>query len=543
MGRRRDTNPIANLSSTMAEAFDELRSEWRIGSTSRYMPRPGGVSTNGSNADWHWRDPNRYFLAVERARHWDRNNLVVAQGVDRLVDNVLGERGPELTPKTPDEELNKDLRARFYEWADDATLCDVEARQDFWQLSWLAFRNMIIDGDVLGVGLSSGELQTFENHRLKTPTGTKKNVIQGILLSDVGKPLEYWVTKNDIGVRDAVKLVSAMSQLAARDADGTPLVFHAMVPRRLSQHRGVTPLAPCADAVPMHDDLQFATMIKAKVASCWAIIEEVDANAPAPPKLGGAGDTDKLGSRSTAEREDGESDVLEQIAPGMRIRGRRGVKYQGFSPNIPSDSFFDHALLLLTFISINLGIPLAVLLLDGKLAGNFSSWRGAIEQARQSFRRLQRKYGSCWFSQIYRWKVAQFIAEDNLLQKMLKKHGKQIFSHDWQSPAWEYIQPQQDAQADLMKLAGCLDSMTAIHAKRNRNWGDVSSEITVDNAMLIRKAHVQAQLLNTELGLLGTPHELTWRDVAALPLPQGVTMQFGQPQNEPAPEPARGKAA
>ncbi len=543
MARRRDTNPIANLSSTMAEAVEDLRAEWRIGSTSRYLPRPAGVSSNGSNADWHWRDPNRYFLAVERARHWDRNNLVVGQGITRLVDNVLGERGPELTPKTPDEELNKDLRARFYDWADDAALCDVEARQDFWQLSWLAFRNMIVDGDVLAVGLDSGELQTFENHRLKTPTGTKKNVIQGILLSDVGKPLEYWVTKNDIGVRDAVKLVSAMQTLSARDSDGTPLVFHAMAPTRLSQHRGVTPLAPCADAVPMHDDLQFATMIKAKVASCWAIIEEVDANAPAPPKLGSAGDTDKLGGRSTAERDDGESDVLEQIAPGMRIRGRRGVKYQGFSPNIPSDSFFDHALLLLAFISINLGLPLAVLLLDGKLAGNFSSWRGAIEQARQSFRRLQRKYASCWFAQIYRWKVAQFIAEDNHLQTMLKKHGKQIFTHEWQSPAWEYIQPQQDAASDLMKLAGCLDSMTAIHAKRNRNWGDVSSEITIDNAMLIRKAHVQAQLLNKELGLTGTPHELTWRDVAALPLPQGVTMQFGQPQNEPAPATAGGNAA
>lgn len=539
MPRRKSENPIANLSSTMAEAFDELRAEWRIGTTSRYLPRPGGVAVNGSNADWHWRDPNRYFLAVERARHWDRNNLVVGQGIDRLVDNVLGERGPELTPKTPDEGLSTDLRVRFYDWADDAAACDIEGRHDFWQTSWLAFRNMIVDGDVIGSGLASGELQTFENHRMKTPSGTRKNVVQGILLSDVGKPLEYWLTKNDIGVLDAVKLVSAMTQLSARDPDGTPLVFHAMVPRRLSQHRGVTPLAPVADALPMHDDLQFATMVKAKVAACWAILEEVSADAPSVPKLGSAGDTDKLGSRSTALREDGEQDVMEQIAPGMRIRGRKGVKYTGFTPNIPSAEFFDHALLLLTFISINLGIPLAVLLLDGKLAGNFSSWRGAIEQARQSFRRLQRKFASCWFSQIYRWKVAQFIAGDQLLGRMFKKHGKQIFGHDWQSPAWEYIQPQQDAQADLMKLAGCLDSMSSVHAKRNRNWSDVCKEIPRDNGMLIEHAQAEADRLNLKLGFTGA-RELTWRDVAALPLPQGVTFQLGQSAQQ---EPAGGNAA
>ena len=488
----------------------------------------------GSNADWHWRDEQRYFLGMERAQSWDRNNMVIPQGVDRLCDNVLGEEGPQLNPQTPDKGVNKEVKERFYGWADTPALCDFDGVSDFWQMSWLNFRHITVCGDTVTLPLVDGSLQLNEGHRCRTPSNTKQNVVLGVQLSPEGKRQQYWLTKQDVGINARVRLVSDMAKYDAFDADGEPNVFHCMLPRRKSQTRGVSAFAlrrrdRHARRHPVRHDGQ------GEFASAFAIIRELSGdNQVGVPGRGAANDKSQTGERTVNTRADGSRETLENIGPGMDVRGLPGETIKGFAPNIPNAEFFPHVTLILTFIAINLNLPVCVLLLDPSNT-NFSGYRGAIDQARQTFRRLQKWYGASWFSPVYRWKLRQFIAEDPALARALEKHGANLFKHAWQSPGWDYIQPLQDAQADVLQVSTSLTSQRRRCAKRNMDWGDLSSEVVNDTRLLMAKAMRTAKQLNDKFGLEGTDR-VNWREIITRPLPQGMSIAIAtQPQQDNAP--------
>jgi capsid protein len=360
---------------------------------------------------------------------------------------------------------------------------------------------------------------------MKTPTGTRKNLVLGVLLSDLSKPLEYWVTKDDVGALSTIKLVGDMQRIPARDADGFRNAFHPRMRRRLSQTRGVTPLAPATDMIGIHDDLQFATLVKAQIAACFAIIREMNSDGkskPTTPPRGAAGDT-QLGLRENEMRVDGTSDKTEQIGPGMDIRGREGEKITGFAPGIPNPEFFPHATMVLTFISINLGLPLAVLLLDPSKT-NFSGWRGAVDQARQGFRRLQKSFSDQWFTPIYHWKLRQFAADDRKFARFMEELGTNAFKHEWQSPGWDYIQPVQDAQADHYQVSHLLTSPRRAAGKRNLVKAQIDKETAEDNAQSLAVFMDAAAKFNDERKLTGTDKEVPWQYFMRLPLPDQVSM-------------------
>lgn len=520
---RRSDNPLIELGASFHDAYREVQASYRIGEVGRFTPRPKGIQATGSNADWHWQG-NKYYLAIERARDWQRNNLVVGAGIERVTDNVMGEEGPIVNPTTRDKDFNAAAKEKFDHWADSPEECDITGEDDFWEMSRLAFSSCLTDGDHLGVPLLEGQLQTFEAHRLKTPSSTKKNVVLGVELNNVNRPLKYWVTRDDVGVLNTIKLVGDMVQLPARDENGFKNVFHPRMRRRSSQTRGVTPLAPATDMIGIHDDLQFATLVKAQIAACFAIIREMDTadKKPVVPPRGAAGDT-QLGEREVQNRFDGSTEKLESIGPGMDIRSRDGEKIKGFAPGIPNPEFFPHATMVLTFISINLGLPLAVLLLDPTKT-NFSGWRGAVDQARQGFRRLQKWFAAKWFTPIYEWKLRQFAADDATFRRFMEELGADAFKHEWQSPGWDYIQPVQDGQADHYQVSHLLTSPRRAAAKRNLVKAQIDKETAEDNANSLGVFMDMAQKFNDERKLTGTDKEVPWQYFMRLPLPDNVSM-------------------
>lgn len=528
MTRRRNQAEMPDLPRNMREAWAELRNDYAAGTNSRFRPQPTGVSSMGSGADYHYRNESNYLRMIERSRFFDRNNLVVGQGVNRLVANVLQD-GFTLDVKTPDDKLNEDLTARWNAEAGDAEASDLEGEKTFFDLERLLLRAAIVDGDVLCLPeAESGAIQHVEGHRLRTPSGTKRNVVLGILLDELGRRKEYWLTKQDLDPLASLSRVSDIRAYPARDAEGHRQVFHIYEPKRLSQRRGVTAFAPIVDAVGMHDDLQFAHLVKAQVAACFAILEEFDISVKR------AGNT-VLGNTSTETLGDGGVRQIEGLGPGMRISGHPGSKLVGFSPNIPNAEFFDHALLILTFIAINLDLPVAVLLLDPSNT-NFSGWRGAMDQARIRFRQIQRTFRSQFHTPVYRWKVRRWISEDRPLQKMFETHGEAIFGHEWHLPTWPYIEPNKDASADDLRLSRCLTSRRRIQAERGRDEADVAKEIVADNGELIRLAKKEAEKLNKEFP--DDDAKITWQHVLQ---PCGAAAMPITDPNMPEPPAAKAK--
>ena len=500
---------------TMAAAFAELRNDYTASKQTRFRRKRAGVTGIGRSADYHYRLETDFLRMMETARDIDRNDVVVGQGLDRVVANVVQD-GFTPDPDTGDEKVDNELKSRWRDFAESPNNCHAAGKFTFNDLERLALRHTLVDGDIFGLPLEDGTIDTVEAHRCRTPRNTTRNVCHGVLLNKRGGPSQYWFTKNELDPNRSFNKVSDVDQRRAFDEMGFPEVIHLFNPQRVSQSRGVTSLARIVDTTSMHDDIEFAKLVQQQLVSCWGLIHKTDAVAG------------QSGPRTTETHSDGSTQYIEGVSPGMLKRIGLDEEMQAFTANVPSQEFFSHAKLILTFIAVNLGIPLAVLLLDPSQT-NFSGWRGAIDQARTGFRQIQGWMSRRWHRPIWRWKVRQWMSEDSDLARLNMSGTVDMYRHKWKLPAWDYIEPTKDAAADLLQQRNGLNSPRRIQAKRGREWSDVAREIVEDNALAIKLACERAAVLTTECGV-----EIHWREVLSLPTPDGVNVTIG---SEPPPEP------
>ena len=483
MSRRRIKH---ELPPNVALAFGELKSDYNAARTSRTRKRLVGVSSMGSGADYHVRSEVANLRMMEQAREFDRNDVIVGQGITRLIDSVL-QKGIRLDPKTGDAELDANLSKRWKEWTGKPELCDAAKEHSFAWLARLAMRGMIVDGDSFALPLTTGSVELVEAHRVRRSRRTEKNVVHGILLSEQRERLECWITKEDLNPNAPGPTLAGIRRVPMRNSRGERQVLQVYNSRRVSQTRGVTALAPTVDMIGMHDDIQFATLVKTQVASCFAIFHEFADGTVSTPAA-------QTGEREEETRGDGSTRTVEGISPGMKVQGLPGETLKGFSPNIPNPEFFPHAMLILTFIAINLNMPVHMLLLDPSKT-NFSGWRGAMDLARVGFRELQALMIEKFHEPIYLWKVRQWITEDAKLQAALGR-DVDIFGHRWSPPSWPYMEPKKDAEADNTIIESRLDSRRGVLNKNGKDIDDVDRELVADNERLIISAAEAAERIN-----------------------------------------------
>ena len=497
---------------SLNEAFRELKADFRAGKDTRFTSKLTGVSSAGSGADYHYRNEIQFLHMMERARHYQRNDPIVGQGVRRLVSNVVQD-GFRLDVNTGDESVDAELKSRWREFESDPDMCHSEGEFTWSQMEQMALSSVIVDGDVILLPLRTGQLQFIEAHRMRTPRNTRRNVVHGVLLNRRAQRREYWITKEDLDPNRPLTRVKDIRPFRARDPEGNRQVFHIYNPYRFSQRRGVTAIAPVSDTVGMHDDLQFATLVKAQMAALIAIFHEKD------PDYEPIADQQK-GDRETETLEGGHIRTIEGVSAGLEVFGNPGERLSGFSPHVPAPEFFPHANLILTFIAINLDLPVAVLMLDPSET-NFSGWRGAIDQARMRFKQMQKWLVESLHTPVYRFKIRQWSSEDPALGRAAERSSIDLFSHRWHAPTFPYIEPLKDAQADLLQQRNALNSARRIQASRGRDWDDVSTEIVEDNRSAIRKAVVAAKELNGEF----PDANIHWRELISLPTAEGVSVQ------------------
>lgn len=507
---------------SMAEVYDHLRADYNMAKSSRFRRTRPGVSSTGQHADYHYRSESDYYKTLELARDMDRNDVIVGTTIQRAVDNTL-QGGFTPDPQTGDVEIDKDLLARWWDWAEDPDQCDIQGENTFWDLEEKALRAPLVDGDILGLGTQEGSLELVEGHRIKTPTNTTQNVVHGVLLNDRRKRLEYWVTKEDVSPQTTVRRVGDVARYPVRDEEGFRNVFHVYNPKRVSQTRGISALAPIVDVLGMFEDIQFARLVQAQVVSCFAFFRKREINF-------GGGEAAQQGERTTTTLNDGTSRTLEGLGPGMQITGQPGEELQGFSPNIPNPEFFPHVKLILQLIGINLGLPLVIVLMDASET-NFSGWRGAFDQAKIGWRRNQRATANRFHRPVWNWRVRQWMARDPALLAASKRSEIDIFAHRWSFPRWPYIQPMDDAQAALLEMRNGLNSPRRIQQERGADLEEVVDETLADNKAGIIKAKTLAAEINKQFPDDSQP--VTWRELLFLPMPDGVTIATANPAATP----------
>lgn len=534
MSRR--TSALAALAAGFREARRDAalvpRADYDAAKDSRFRRRRTGIDWAGSGADYHVRNEGDYWRLVETFRDMERNDPIVGQGIKRLVDNTI-QGGFTLDVDTGTDDASKafDARAKelWLQWATDPERCSRDGRHDFLSLQRLVLRRMTVDGDVLVNLTDDGFVQTLEAHRLRTPTGKQKSVagvVHGVERDARDRHVRYFVTKAESAGWTAPPNLKDYIPLAARDPYGFAVALLVQDPQRLSQTRGVSAMAPIADVAGMHADLNFAKLVQAQIASCIGFIRVRDPNAPATP-------APQVGTQTTETQADGSSRILEELAPGLVLNCAPGEELKPFAPNVTSSEHLAFALSLLQLISVNIGLPIAVLLLDPSQT-NFSGWRGAIDQARLGFSAQQQNLIVRLHTPLYRWRLAKFLREDRILAKLaapLEADGRDLFRHAWHPPQWRYIQPIDDATADVIKLGNALSPPRRVHAERGVEWSDLFMETIADRRAAIEAAIRAADEINRANPDAG----VHWRELMPLPSQDGIKFVV---QSSPVGEPA-----
>jgi capsid protein len=493
--------PDNSIKSVM-QSFQDLRAAYAAAIPSRFR-RNRNLPYVGQNADTHYSERD-YCYMMEYARALDRDDPVISQMVKRVVDNTI-EDGFQIDPRTGDIEIDKMLSQMWKDWKNDPSQCDDAGEENFDSLTAKAFRHQIVDGDIIGLPMSEGSLQVVEGHRLRTPTGTKRNVIHGVLMDDRRKRQEYWITKSEVSLWATVGLVKDIQPYKVRDNEGNRILFHLYNPDRVSQTRGISAFHAIFDIAGMFDDLTFSTLVKANVSSAFITFREREANFL---------NKSFNKSRISTYTEDvpypyGGTRTIKNIQPGTEIIGAPGETLKGYSPNIPNPEYFPHCRLLLTIIGINLGLPLVIAIMDASET-NFSGYRGALDQAKQGWKSNQRCVISKWVKPVYIWQVSRFISKDPALYNASRKSGINIYNHAITPPRWGYIEPMKDAQADVVKKYNNLESPSRIAAERGIDFSDMIEETIRDNSFIIRKAIEAKKGIEVEF-----PGEIvSWREIA-----------------------------
>jgi len=500
---------------SLGASFNDIRADYEMSRESRFVRRRTGLAPQGGTADYHYRNEAKYYDDIEKARDMDRNDCVVGQTITRAVDNIV-QGGFSLDPQTGDKKLDQDLWQRWQDWSNSPD-CDIAGEMTFQDIEHQVMRSTLLDGDIVALGLESGELQLIEAHAIQN-SARMPNTFLGVTIDDYRRREKYWVLK-DANTPNESKATKA-DPVDVRDENGNRQLFHIYDPKRSTQTRGITAFAPIMQLAGMFEDIQFAKLVQQQVVSCFAIFRQqaVINNGGSPPSTVGYGN-------GSVETTLGGTRYIEDITPGMEVVGAPGETLQGFSPNVPNAEFFNHVKLMLQLIGVNLGLPLCLVLMDGSET-NFSGWRGAVDEARKGFKRNQTNLANRFHKEVYRWKLRQWSDEDPALGQAFKRLGSKVFNHKWNCPTWQYIDPVGDAQGDALRITNSLISPRRLHAEGGRDWEEVAGEIVEDNAYAISRAKMVAKRINKKYDDGAPVH---WRELISLPMPAGTQMTMSDP--------------
>ena len=527
MSSRRRGEPLTVLDERL-----RLRTDYDAMHESRFVRTRTGLAPMGGGADYHIRSESRYLRLIEQARDMERNDTIIGKTIERAAINVVQD-GLVLCPETGDDALDAAIFDRWQDWANDREQCDIAGESCWHEMEQIAVHSMLRDGDIVALGTADGPLQLIEGHRVRDPNakGKKKdrNIILGVEVDDLHRRIRYHIRAESYDPNWTTQKMPSVAY-DVRDAGGVRQVFHFYMPNRSSATRGITALAPVFQIAGMFEDLNFAKLVQAQVVSCFALFRYREAQSPAGDQLPSV---QPYGTQETVTEAGGNTRLIDDLAPGAEVTGAPGERIEGFSPDVPNTSYFEHAKLLLSMIAVNLGMPYSMLMLDS--AGNsWSSVRVDYDEARRGFRRIQSSLVERWHEPIYLWKLRHFASEDPIMAQAMARMGRNFFKHQWRPPTWPYVQPVDDATGQLLRVRNGLTSPRRLHGELSQDWQEIATETIQDNAYAIERAMATADAINANRGQQQPVH---WRELLSLPTPDGLTMTMPvATSNQPQPQ-------
>lgn len=390
-----------------------------------------------------------------RARDLVRNNHYARGILQALVRNVVG-CGVFPQATTGAESLDEQIEDLFDRWA---KVADAQGRLTWWEIQRLAYQEVREAGECLlhftsveedrsrplslAVELIDADRLADDRYSAMRVTPANGNEIRrGVEVDARGRAVAYWIYPhhpNDVN--------GVWAQPERYDASE---FVHLYKCERIGQTRGISMFAPVVTALKGLHYYQENELQASAVASCFTA---------AIKTLGGPADGGLLDTVDT-NSSDTDGNQFEYLQPGMVARLLPGEEVEIINPARPNNDAHSWLTFMLRGLATGVGLSYERMCRDYTQT-NYSSARASDLEDRRSFRVEQDWLCSHLCDPVYMRFIEAAVDEGKIAvsaSELLSEYDT-ITAHHWQTPGWEWVDPQKEMTASQMAVSANLSTL------------------------------------------------------------------------------------
>lgn len=426
---------------------------------------------------------------IEQSRAFHRDNQIYERIIDAVVAYTIG-RGFILQAKTATRanaktnSWNAKAESLWKEyWHGEARTPEYRNLITGIELERTACRELMTCGDFGTVKMNDGTVQLIEAEQIDS----YKNVAQdGVVKDKEGRVTGYHVVPYD--TQGNLKLNHAR---LFESKDGAFIYCGQLL--RPSEYRAVPPAQASFAQLHRTNDLLDSEAVAAQVQARLALLVNREEGAERA--------FEESATDETKTAEDGDiGDRVSEWDYGLVFHGEIDENVSSMDRSIPGKNFPETVRMFLRIAGMASGLPLEIILLDWTQS-NYSQSRAVLQQAFLTFTARQKLLINCWYSNIYRWKITEWIAAGKLSPR------PDQFAHDWIVPEFPWIDALKETQAHGEKLDRGLTTYSQVIKAQNE---DPDSTFDIRKQEIIR-AQEAAKEIEKQTGI-PTP----WRPLAGM---------------------------
>lgn len=429
-----------------------------------------------------------------RSRSLFQNNMFCHALVKSMDVNVVGS-GIKARP-VPDFELlnvsrefidnwSRKVQKLFDLWADNQN-CDVEGKNDFYQLQDLALKTQVIAGECFGLPQYDSSnpfgvaLKTLESDRCRMPYGKMEtdHFCMGVETANSGRPIAYHFTKRvPYGVND-YSLIYDTVRIETFDPLGARNVIHSFVCDRSDQRRGVPMMAQMISDMKQMDRYKDSELMAAVVSSMFTVL--IQNKTEESPKL--------LGNVAPQNQVAPKDDDVVELTPGgiVRLNDVEDIKFANAQrPNANFSPFVDY---LQRGAAASMGQSSEQVM--HYFNSSYNAVRAALQEARKNYEKIKYNFIAGFCQPVFEKFMAAGIARglisapgyfDDPLTHMLWNSCR------WDSDAGFMLDPTKETQAIIMQLDNQLiDRDTACRKICGQEYSVIAQKLADERKLRVK---------------------------------------------------------
>jgi lambda family phage portal protein len=470
--------------------LDRFRSAPKTNTATRQVRRPAIVmpvnfSRNFKGADQgrltlDWISSNltsdaelqRHLKSLRfRSRDLERNDDYMRSFLKNVETQVVGPDGVNLQMQvrepngSVDQAANTTIETAWKKWTRRG-ICTMDGRLSWADVERLFIRSVARDGEVLvrmvegrqagnefGFAVQLVEADHLDEDDLRVLPDNKK-IKMGVECNEWNRPLAYHLWTEHPG-----EVLMARHRFDKVRVPADNLV-HGFIQERAGQSRGLPWIVSAMLRLKMLGGYEEAELVAARLASS---------------KMGFF--TSEDGESYQGDGEDSDGSLITDAEPGTFEQLPTGVKFESWSPEHPTNAFaaFHKAMVRGAAASVGMTYPS----FSGDLEGvNFSSIRQGSLNERDGWRVIQNWEIGTLHQAVFPRFLAMGITTGAIRLPMTK--FEKFNKPKWQPRGWDWVDPQKEANANLVAFNGGMKSRTAILAARGISYEDFLDELKAE---------------------------------------------------------------